>query len=873
VRKTVNGFNRGRKPVQFKSFAALVRSAGWRYFLALALLAAVVVVRLQLTPWIGGESPLLVLLVPVVIAALLLGYGTGVLIALLAPVLATVFLHQQLNSSDPWGWIAHVALYETLAVAAIVLIEQLRRSHERIQEDEERLRLAMDSAQLGVFEWWPARDQFLLGNPRMVAMLGSAATGAQHTLKNAELLSQVHDQDRAKAQAWLHQSTSPYDCAPILLRVRVSGMWRELEFSAKSVEHAGEVLLVGVARDLTQENRERARSALLESVVLSSGDAVFSESFDGRITSWNPAAETLFGYSSEEALGQLTSIVIPADYQEENAQLIARAAQAPAVAYATQRMHKTGRRLQVAVTISAIRDDQGAVTGYCRIVRDISEHQRALREIARSEQRFQQLADAMPQIVYVMDGQRNVRYLNRRWREYTGFDSTDAEVNSKVIPPEDLQKLYAEWNENAPKLRAHATEFRLRSQTGELRWFLRRAAPILNDDGTLAMWIGTSTDIHEQKQIQNALVEADKRKDEFLAMLAHELRNPLAPLLSIASILEHRSTDPTAIQQMGGILKRQTSHLARLVDDLLDVSRITRGKINLERERVILQTALERALEGVHPRLIAKSQAIKLAVPQRPVAVEGDLVRLTQIFGNLLSNASKFSPPDCTIHVSIETHGSEAKVSVRDSGVGIDGQFLPHVFELFVQADQSLDRPQGGLGIGLTIVKRLAELHGGRVEAHSEGVNHGSEFVVTLPLVENRISPAIASPKSHSSRKRIVIVDDNIDAAMSLQMLLEFEGHEIRTTHDAQSALALLEEFSAEIVIVDIGLPGIDGYALADLIRQRLGERLRIVALSGYAPEESLREDKRFDAHLIKPVQIESLTRTINTLSRGHSVA
>jgi len=169
--------------VQFKSFAALVRSAGWRYFLALALLAAVVVVRLQLTPWIGGESPLLVLLVPVVIAALLLGYGTGVLIALLAPVLATVFLHQQLNSSDPWGWIAHVALYETLAVAAIVLIEQLRRSHERIQQDEERLRLAMDSAQLGVFEWWPARGQFLLGNPRMVAMLGSADRRTTHPQK------------------------------------------------------------------------------------------------------------------------------------------------------------------------------------------------------------------------------------------------------------------------------------------------------------------------------------------------------------------------------------------------------------------------------------------------------------------------------------------------------------------------------------------------------------------------------------------------------------------------------------------------------------------------------------------------------------------
>jgi signal transduction histidine kinase len=412
----------------------------------------------------------------------------------------------------------------------------------------------------------------------------------------------------------------------------------------------------------------------------------------------------------------------------------------------------------------------------------------------------------------------------------------------------------------------------LRSKSGELRWFLRRTAPIFNENGTVDMWIGTSTDIHEQKQTQTALLEADKRKDEFLAMLAHELRNPLAPLLSIASILEHRASDPTAVQQMGGILKRQTSHLARLVDDLLDVSRITRGKINLKRERVILQSALERALEGMHPRLIAKSQAIKLAVPQRPVSVDGDLVRLTQVLGNLLSNASKFSPPDSTIYVSLDAIGREARITIRDPGVGIDRQFLPLVFELFVQADQSLDRSQGGLGIGLTIVKQLVELHGGRVEAHSEGVNSGSEFVVTLPLAEEHAAPITASPQSRSLNARVVIVDDNVDATVSLQMLLEFEGHEVRVTHDAHSALQVLEAFTADVAIVDIGLPDIDGYALADIMRQRFGERLRIVALSGYAPEEALRKDKRFDAHLIKPVQIELLASTISSLRSGHFV-
>ncbi|HEU4603713.1 MAG TPA: PAS domain S-box protein [Steroidobacteraceae bacterium] len=855
-----------------RSLPASLRVTPLRYLLGILLLVAVVAARFQLSPWIGQDSPLLVLLVPVVVAALLLGTGTAVLVVVLAPFVATIYLHPSFHFRDPWGWLAHLALFEVLAVGAIVLIEQLCRSHERIQEDEERLRLAMDAAHLGVFEWRLVSQEMVLGNAQMEEMLGLDTRTSSH-IPADDLLALVHPDDRDKAQVCMQQAGQQDGRTAIQLRVSHGAQWRDVELIGKRVTRADEQRLIGVARDLTQQNRERARGALLESIVVSSGDAIFSETLDGQITSWNPAAQALFGYSGEEAIGNPTSLVIPPELQQENAHLIAKAAHGPAVAYSTERVHKTGRRLQVAVTISAIHDASGAITGYCRIIRDIYEHQRALREVARSEQRFQQLADAMPQIVYVLDVKRNVLFLNRRWREYTGYDTADNETNNKVIPKEDLQRLYTEWNEHAPKLRAHTCEFRLRSRTGELRWFLRRAAPIVNEDGTVDMWIGTSTDIHEQKQIQSALVEADKRKDEFLAMLAHELRNPLAPMLSIASLLEVKATDTTSVQQMGGILKRQASHLARLVDDLLDVSRITRGKINLKRERVILQNVLDRALEGAHPQLIAKSQAIKLATPQRPISVEGDVVRLTQIVGNLLSNASKFSRQDSTIHLQLEPHGGRARITVRDTGAGIDPQFLPHVFELFMQADQSLDRSQGGLGIGLTIVKRLVELHGGQVEARSEGLNRGSEFIITLPLLAERTSQPGPSPEMQSSRKRILIVDDNVDAATSLQMLLEFEGHEVKSVHDAQSALRALPEFEAEIAIVDIGLPGIDGYALADLIRQREAPRPHIVALSGYAPEESLRDDKRFDAHLLKPVQIDVLTSTIDSLSGGRSLA
>ncbi|HEU4603496.1 MAG TPA: PAS domain S-box protein, partial [Steroidobacteraceae bacterium] len=465
-----------------RSLPASLRVTPLRYLLGILLLVAVVAARFQLSPWIGQDSPLLVLMVPVVIAALLLGTGTAVLIVVLAPFVATIYLHPSFDFRAPWGWLAHLALFEVLAVGAIGLIEQLRRSHQRIQEDEERLRLAMGAAHLGVFEWRPVSREMVLGNPQMEEMLG-LHTHTSTPIPADNLLELIHNDDRAKAQACMQQASQQDGRTAIKLRVRHGTEWRDLELTGKRVTRAGEPALIGVARDLTQENRERTRGALLESIVVSSGDAIFSETLDGHITSWNPAAEALFGYSSEEAIGKPTSLVIPPELQDENANLIAKAAHGPAVAYSTERLHKTGRRLQVAVTISAIRDDGGAITGYCRIIRDIYEHQRALREVARSEQRFQQLADAMPQIVYVLDVKRNVLFLNRRWREYTGYDSADPETSKNVIPEDDLQRLYAEWNEHAPKLQAHTCEFRLRSRTGELRWFLRRAAPIVNEDG------------------------------------------------------------------------------------------------------------------------------------------------------------------------------------------------------------------------------------------------------------------------------------------------------------------------------------------------------------------------------------------------------
>lgn len=348
------------------------------------------------------------------------------------------------------------------------------------------------------------------------------------------------------------------------------------------------------------------------------------------------------------------------------------------------------------------------------------------------------------------------------------------------------------------------------------------------------------------------LLEADRRKNEFLAMLAHELRNPLASILNIAPILSNKAYEPSTVRQMSGVLLRQSSHLARLVDDLLDVARITRGKIELRPQSLVLQEVIEHALEGARPSIAARQQRVVFEPPPQPLRVDGDPVRLTQVIGNLLSNAAKFSPDGARIHVRLAQVGGIAQIGVRDEGMGIDAQVLPHVFDLFVQGDQSLDRAQGGLGIGLTVAKRLVELHGGHIEVSSAGPGRGSEFTIMLPAGVLTIPREDAPDAVPVKARRILIVDDSADSAMSLSVLLEMEGHEVRSARNGLAALQELEQFAADVVLMDVGLPGLDGYATADLIRQRCAAAAPyLVALSGYAPTQS----GGFDAHLAKPLE------------------
>jgi signal transduction histidine kinase/DNA-binding response OmpR family regulator len=371
------------------------------------------------------------------------------------------------------------------------------------------------------------------------------------------------------------------------------------------------------------------------------------------------------------------------------------------------------------------------------------------------------------------------------------------------------------------------------------------------------------------KAAEEKLQEANKRKDEFLAMLSHELRNPLAPIVTAAQVLEKVAPNDSRVGWVREVIERQVTHLAGLVDDLLDVSRITQGKITLHREAVELGKVIEHTLEIVRPMIDAKRHALSVQVPETPIWVFGDFSRLSQIFTNVLHNAAKYTTEGGSIELNVTVDRGNVAVRVRDNGIGIEAQFLPQVFEVFTQGYRSLDRSQGGLGVGLAVVRRLVELHQGEVNVTSDGPGSGTEVYVRLPCISEVVTRpgASAAASVPAGGKRILVVDDNADAAESIAVLMGIEGHEVKTVTDAMQALACFEVFAPHVAIIDIGLPGMNGYELAAGIRaSRTRSRPMLIALTGYGQAEDFdrSRDAGFDHHFVKPADIRAIQAVIS---------
>jgi PAS domain S-box-containing protein len=533
--------------------------------------------------------------------------------------------------------------------------------------------------------------------------------------------------------------------------------------------------------------------------------------------------------------------------------------------------------LSVNFIFQPIRSVEGAVTGVLIQGYDVTAEARTQAALRESEAKFKAIADTIPQMVWTTGPDGYHEYYNRQWYVFTGLPegTTDGEGWQQVLHPADLQRTIEVWHHSLTTGEAYEIEYRLRDRQGQYRWMLGRALPVRDDAGSVVRWMGTCTEIDEHVKSRETLQQDDRRKDEFLAMLAHELRNPLAPITSAVAVLRRAHDDGARVRSMTEIIGRQAAHMRGLVDDLLDISRVTRGLIELERERIDLRDVLSEALEQTRPVIESRGHAVATRIGGQPLPVFGDRKRLVQVFANISVNAAKYTPPGGRITVCGRITDSEVSVVVEDNGQGMSPELIARVFELFSQGERTPDRREGGLGIGLALVKRVVELHGGRVTASSEGAGRGSKFEVVLPTVASALEgegrdgasggDVAASPMR---TLRVLVVDDNHDAGEALAMFLQEVGHEVRVAANAASGLALAREFVPDVCLLDIGLPDADGRVLARSLRAlpKLG-KVVLAMVSGYGqPEDVKATEEAGMTHFVKPIDAEVLIRWLQEL-------
>jgi PAS domain S-box-containing protein len=657
-------------------------------------------------------------------------------------------------------------------------------------------------------------------------------------------------------------------------RVRKDGsmFWANVVISAIRDDQGHLTGFSKVTRDLTERRQveERLRQSeerfrlLVENV---QDYAIILLEPDGHIASWNEGAQRIKGYRAEEVIGKHFSIFYPREAVESNwpAIELERAAELGRFEDEGWRVRKDGTLFWANVVITPLRNAQGTLRGFSKITRDLTER-RAHEEVLRlSEERFRILLEGVEDYaVYMLDPEGRVTSWNTGAQRITGYERAEIIGQSfeRFYPPEDVAagRPAEELRQAVLNRRVEHRGWRVRKDGGRF-WAEVVVTALHNDQGRLRGFAKVVRDLSERKRMEN-LEEQGRHLTEFLAMLAHELRNPLAPIRSALGIMSMNKDVPPQIAWSREVIERQTVQLTRLVDDLLDVSRITRGKLRMRGEAMDLNAAVQRAIESSRPLVDARKHRLHIELEEPSIPVHGDLTRLTQVVLNLLNNAAKYTPEGGEIWVKTCIEGDEAVVHVRDTGVGISAQLLDSIFDLFAQGERTLDRSEGGLGIGLTLARRIVALHGGTIVARSEGAGRGAEFVVSLPRLNLELTEAHMKSASvdlpRATRKRtVLVVDDNVDAAASTAMLLRMAGHDVEVEHDGPEALERIARKAPEVILLDIGLPGMSGYEVAKHVRARPeGQGVRIYAMTGYGQEEDRKRSLAagFDGHLVKPV-------------------
>lgn len=631
----------------------------------------------------------------------------------------------------------------------------------------------------------------------------------------------------------------------------------------------------GTLQELAQAE-ERIRSVVNHVV-----DGIISIDEQGTVTTFNPAAERIFGYAASEVIGQNVKLLMPEPYHSEHDGYIGnylRTGHAKIIGIGREVIgrRKDGSTFPMELAISVFR--LGERRHFTGIVRDITDRKRAEEELRQAEERMRSVVNHVIDGIITIDERGSIESFNPAAEKLFGYGQTEViGRNVKMLMPEPYHGQHDSYISNYvttghPKIIGIGREVLGQRKDGST--FPMELAVSAFHLGAHRYFTGIVRDITERKRLEQELrqrlddlAEADRQKNEFLAMLAHELRNPLAPMRNAVHLLKMSEATSTVKHRARAIMERQLEHLVRLVDDLLDVSRIIRGQIELRKEVLDIAKVVTRAVETAEPAIDAQGHTLSISVPDEPIWVEADVVRLSQVIANLLTNAAKYTDRAGRIELVVATEENQAVVRVRDSGIGIHPDLLPRLFELFVQGNRSLARSQGGLGIGLTLVKRLVEMHGGSVTAFSAGPGEGSEFAVRLPIARHS-EAVVASARAGRTniarglQRRVLVVDDNVDAAESVAMTLQLAGFSVRCVYDGLSVLKAAQTYHPDVVVLDIGLPGISGYEVARQLRQQPEfKQIPLVAVTGYGQDEDRRHSMEagFDCHLTKPVDPNAL--------------